>query len=927
MKSLPKAIRRSRAALLTVCALLLAPTNLPVRAQTNSSSAPTSATTRAEEAVQLSPFEVNATADTGYMASSTLAGSRLNSSLLTTPSAISVFTKDLLNDIAAGDVMDASLYALNAVPMLQNNPSANFEANIFSNNAVQFRGFGGGGQARNYFPWPTNSDSYNVERLDFSRGPNSILFGTGTPGGIINVTTKRANFNKDGGSVAVRVGSWDSYRSTLDYNLVLKKDVLALRLNNVWEDSKGYVDHAFVRRNGYHGAVTYQPFKSTTIRLDGEKLNQESNIARRFPLLDFYSGWTGATVATAGGAIPAGAGIVRLATTPVMIYDAHIGTIANWANQTRVSTDRGSTLEPMIGRTQNFEGPDDRNDTRTDNYSVFIEQRLFNKLFLEAAYNRTNFELAANRPFMSVASVNDTYSVNLDPNAQLPGGAPNPNVGLPYVDGNWNKQNQGNDTEDFRLTASYELNLGRWLGRHEIAGLFGRRDEGYHQAVSREIDVNRVYAPTAAIAATTIQVVRRHYLKNGDGAKETALNNIDGINGVNSEFVVWAGNQLIEQMTRQDYKQASMVSHFWKDRLTIVTGLRNDEFKVKTKDGRAQDTAMSSFYVTGDYGPWGAPFGKNTVSYGAVLELGKGAYAYANYSENFNNQGSKVPIIGSNGKFTLDTIPPRSGIGKDFGLRYSGLGGRLHASLGYYETSEKNRTFFWIGNVNTQSKIIIDKLEPGQWIANFQDVSDTDGKGYELEVTANPTPHWRLTLNAAQKSTELSNQGAFYKRLWAQKKDAWRATGDTTVINAMNIIEPLLSSFTKDGQHQQGERKYTANLYTNYEFAREGKLAGFSVGGGARYLGPAMIGYDDADANGVLETFYGGANTMVDGNLTYRRKLAHNRSLQVQLNVRNLLQEYMVQKVGIVAKAFDQAGGTIIYNTPRQLLLTSTINF
>ena len=165
----------SRATMMVVCALSLAQTATSTRAQANVSPTLPKPT---EETLVLSPFEVNATADTGYMASSTLAGSRLNSSLLTTPSAISVFTKDLLNDIAAGDVMDATLYALNATPMLQNSPSANFEANIFSNNAVQFRGFGGGGQARNYFPWPTNSDSYNVERLDFSRGPNSILFGS-----------------------------------------------------------------------------------------------------------------------------------------------------------------------------------------------------------------------------------------------------------------------------------------------------------------------------------------------------------------------------------------------------------------------------------------------------------------------------------------------------------------------------------------------------------------------------------------------------------------------------------------------------------------------------------------------------------------------------------------------------------------------------
>ena len=31
--------------------------------------------------------------------------------------------------------------------------------------------------ARNYFVWSVNGDSYNLERLDFSRGPNNILFG------------------------------------------------------------------------------------------------------------------------------------------------------------------------------------------------------------------------------------------------------------------------------------------------------------------------------------------------------------------------------------------------------------------------------------------------------------------------------------------------------------------------------------------------------------------------------------------------------------------------------------------------------------------------------------------------------------------------------------------------------------------------------
>lgn len=922
-------VRRRRGAellALACCALLPVAAHAQTAAPAKDANAPT-LTKEAEESFVLSPFEVNASADRGYLATSTLAGSRLNTSLLQTPSAISVFTKDFLSDIAAGSVADAALYALNATPLIQSSPSASFEANIFSPNSVEFRGFGAGGQARNYFQWPADSDTYNVERLDFSRGPNSILFGSGVPGGIINVTPKRAELSRNKGAVSVRVGSWDSYRSTFDYNFVLKRDVLAARVNAVWEDSGSWINHGFTRRNGLHGAATYRPFKNTTLRLDAEKLEQDRNIARTYPLLDFYSGWTGTTLSAPGAALPANAGLARIGTNlPVAIYDAHDGVIRNWLGEARTQTDRGSTLEPMLGRTQNFAGPDDRNDSRTDNFTVMLEQRLFDKLYMEAAYNRTNYEIALNRPLLAGASNSSNYAVHIDPNVLLPGGAPNPNVGLPYTEGNWNKQWQGNDTQDYRFTASYELNFGRWLGRHQFAGLIGRRDEGFHSTVARETDVNRVFAPTATIDSAALQIIRRHYLKYGDGAAETGLKNIDGVNGIDSEFIVWAGNQLTEQVTRQDYKQLSMVSTFLDDRLTLIGGLRNDEFKLRSKAGRAQNTPLSSFYVTGDYGAWGTPAGKNTTSYGAVLKLTDNFYAYANYSENFNNQNARVPILGSDGKFTLGQIPPRAGIGKDFGLRFQGFDGRLYASVGYYETNETDRTFFWIGAVNTQAKIIIDKLEPGQWIANFQDTSDTDGKGYEVEITANPTPRWRITANASKKQTELSKQGANFKSLFAQKEAAWLATNDTAVINAMNIIRPLLTSFTKDGQRRLGEREYTANLYTNYEFAPESKLHGFTVGGGVRFLGPALVGYD-LNSSGQLVEFDGNEDITVDLNVIYRRKLAQKRNLTVQLNVKNVLEDYAIQRVGIVSASFDQDGGTIIYKQPRQFLLSATVTF
>src|SRR4051812_24372418 len=52
----------------------------------------------AEEAVLLSPFEVNADLDTGYLATTAQSGTRLRTELKDIASSISVVTKDFMND-------------------------------------------------------------------------------------------------------------------------------------------------------------------------------------------------------------------------------------------------------------------------------------------------------------------------------------------------------------------------------------------------------------------------------------------------------------------------------------------------------------------------------------------------------------------------------------------------------------------------------------------------------------------------------------------------------------------------------------------------------------------------------------------------------------------------------------------------------------
>lgn len=71
-----------------------------------------------------------------------------------------------------------------------------------------------------------------MERVTFSRGPNSVLYGSGGAGGIADATTKRAlqhNITR----LATRISMFDNYRFELDVNRPITKS-LAVRLNALY---------------------------------------------------------------------------------------------------------------------------------------------------------------------------------------------------------------------------------------------------------------------------------------------------------------------------------------------------------------------------------------------------------------------------------------------------------------------------------------------------------------------------------------------------------------------------------------------------------------------------------------------------------------------------------------------------------------------
>ncbi len=258
-----------------------------------------------ETIVQLTPFEVSTERSTGYTAATTLAGNRLNTELRDVGNAVSVITSQFLRD--TGAVSNETLLQYTAGTEV-GNVMGNFagvgdgallnESDRFRNpnQNTRVRGLAQADNTRDYFlsdiPW----DGYNVDRVDLSRGPNSILFGLGSPAGIINTSTRQAGF-KNANEVEFRYGSFDANRVSLDLNRVLLKDQLAFRLSAVRDDEKYKQEPAYDLDRRLYGALRFEPellkrgHARTILKANIETGKITSNRPRSLPPIDLITPW------------------------------------------------------------------------------------------------------------------------------------------------------------------------------------------------------------------------------------------------------------------------------------------------------------------------------------------------------------------------------------------------------------------------------------------------------------------------------------------------------------------------------------------------------------------------------------------------------------------------------------------------------------
>ena len=269
--------------------------------------APASGTTTEEddEPIVLSPFVVDAAEDANsYQAKSTLAGTRVRTDLKDMASSISVVTKQFLQDTGAKNTADLLVYTTNTeVAGLGGNFSAtgggltyNQDGQLLRpSNSTRVRGLDSADNTRDYFltdiPW----DGYNVDRVDLQRGPNSILFGIGSPAGIINTSVNSATF-KNKNIIENRVSSFGSVRFSGDFNYVVIPNELAIRVALLDDRTKYRQKPSYNDDQRVYAAVRYTPQlfgegSNTSLRANFEAGDVIANRPRTLPPIDTISPW------------------------------------------------------------------------------------------------------------------------------------------------------------------------------------------------------------------------------------------------------------------------------------------------------------------------------------------------------------------------------------------------------------------------------------------------------------------------------------------------------------------------------------------------------------------------------------------------------------------------------------------------------------
>ena len=880
-----------------------------------------------EEAVQLSPFVLSTERDTGWSANDTLSANRTKQALKDVPVNIDAITADFIQDLGLFSADDVAGYVANvyAAPVMENdNAKGNFA----------FRGLSQTNNvSRNYFRWYIPSDTYNVERIDFGKGSNSLIFGEVEPGGNGAVFTKRpryANF----GEVMALYNSEGAYRGQLDYNRKIGSN-LALRVNAVRRQDRTFQDASTYKFAGETIAALWQPFKTTSIRFEAEQGSYEN--ARGFAgiFVREQSG-RGLSFNTAGTYYTSDRVWLPSAPLPAIDRGAANGVFGGQPSliegqffDVQMRNDAGLIVGTKrinaFPKEHNIRGSFDNHSRPFHTYSLTLEQQL-GPISTELAYNyQTQQEQRNDNAF------DQTISVDVN--------------GRPFIDSSLDRKYFRNDVHAFRGSAVYRFDRFKWMQQILVASAEYREDQ--------VLNLRWQYFNTKPVengTATTINTTNdrgrlRIYLDDPafysraifDRMKPDVLPVTTAVNMVPLRYFASGTSATDGTEWRQAYAGSLSASgRYFNGKLLSLFGVRSDfgrswDYLALRKEGRWNEDiappnrkdALPGEYVQNR----NLRLSNTSFTGGLTYVLTKDINVYGVYSESFRFQDNRT--------FDRQTIGPIDGVTKELGLKGTLLDERVSFTLAAFEIDRQNVVLSWNNLVSfsdTQTEDLMNPnnvlpgdpnykfREPGTASASRNFTAVEQSKGFDLTLMARPVKgmQLRLTVGHAKVASQpnLTSFRGYYEAASKRPDES-----PTLLLDAKNLLDTLDNSAGATGARAA---PWSASWVVDYAFAKDAPdvLRGVRLGVNGIWRDDYLFGVPNR------QKMIGGSSHLVHAYVMRDQKI-WGQQTRIRVGVRNLvdLENNAVRKTSFTTLASGANVYRFSYVMPPQYSAEVTVKF
>ncbi len=916
---LPRAVRT--AALL---AGLAAAVTAPLSAQSAPAARPATTTVTTDETITLSPFIISTERETGWSANETLSATRTKQALKDVPVNIDAITSDFMEDLGLYTADEVANFVANAYapPTLENDNQSG---------AIAFRGLSGSTATRNYFRWYVPSDTYNVERIDFGKGSNSLIFGDIEPGGQATVFTKRA-LMKNFGTFLASYNNDGAYRFQLDYNRKLREG-LALRFNAVRRQERTFQDASTFQLEGETLTATWQPLRNTLVRVEYEQgdfanvrgfggvtIREISARSRAFTTTRLF--YTSDNEWIVRAQLPsADRSNGPTGGSPSLVEGGYFDVTMRNAAGAVIGTKRF----PGYPKHYNLRGSFDRQNRPFDNFSVTVEQRL-GPVGVEVAYNRQKQTAIRNDNFFS-----STISVDVN--------------GRPYVESELDEKRFGNVVDAVRGIAVYKFDKWKWMQQLLVGSAEYREDQVVNWRFNTYNTANLDRGFASALDTNADRIRLRLYFDDPRFYSRALFDAMKPANLPATADVTPKSLASFPSGTSAtdgtQWRQSSAVAfsasgRYFNGRLQSLVGARHDWNRNYEYNGTRVfgpyneeiEPPLRKDALPGEYAENKQLRLEHTsLTGGLTFALTKDINVYGVYSESFRFQGLRT--------FDRERFPPILGVTKEVGIKGNFWQDKASLNLGVFNIDRQNVALSWNNIISLDRTELEDLMNPndvlpgdpryiyseeGTASASRYYKSTENSRGADLTLNLRPLRGLQLRFTLAR--TQVTGEPDLDRFRGYYEAAVQRGDENPAVLADAKLLLDSLDIDTKPTGPRASP--WSASWVIDYAFPRDtwALLRGVRVGLNGSWRDDYLFGLPNG------QEMVGGTTHLMHGYLMRDQKI-WNQQFRFRLGIRNLadIENGKLRKTSFTTMSDGSNVYRYSYVVPTQYELNMTVRF